>query len=278
MDADSGVGGKPRGFRYDSRPSASICGLIFRGLFPTDHMLRVDLNCDLGEGAAHDAELMPLITSANIACGGHAGDEATMRATIELALKHGVAIGAHPGFADRENFGRKERVLTASSLRELVGTQIAALARLGTLRHVKPHGALYTLAARDAAVAKVIAETVREAAGDLILFALAGSELVRAGRAAGLRVAEEVFADRTYQRDGSLTPRSRPDALITNENLAVAQVLRMVRDGIVRALDGTDVAIQADTVCVHGDGPHAVAFARRLKAELMRAGVDLKSF
>jgi UPF0271 protein len=240
--------------------------------------LHLDLNCDLGEGAGHDAELMPLITSANIACGAHAGDEATMRATVKLAQKYGVAIGAHPGFADRGNFGRAEMALTPTSLRELVGSQLAGLARLGAVRHVKPHGALYNLAARDAAVAKVIAETMREADPGLILFGLAGSALVRAGRAAGLRVAEEVFADRTYQRDGSLTPRARPDALITDEDLAVAQVLRMVREGVVRATDGTDVVIKADTVCLHGDGPHAVAFARRLNAELRGAGIELKPF
>ena len=241
-------------------------------------MPRIDLNCDLGEGAGHDAGLMPLITSANLACGAHAGDEATMRATVVLANQHGVAIGAHPGFADRANFGRREVALPATALRELVMTQIAALARLSPLTHVKPHGALYNLAARDAAVATVFASAVKAVDASLILFALAGSELVRAGRAAGLRVAEEVFADRTYQRDGSLTPRSQPGALITDEAVAVAQVLRMVREGMVRATDGTEVPVKADTVCVHGDGPHAVAFARRLRAELAKAGIELKAF
>ena len=241
-------------------------------------MLRIDLNCDLGEGAGHDAELMPLITSANIACGAHAGDEATMRATVELAQRHGVAIGAHPGYVDRASFGRREMALSGAALRELVTSQIATLARFAPLRHVKPHGALYNLAARDAAVAAAVAGAVRAADASLVLFALAGSELVRAGRAAGLRVAEEVFADRTYQRDGSLAPRTNPGALITDENLAVAQVLRMVREGVVRATDGTDVAIKADTVCVHGDGPQAVALARRLNAELRRAGIELRQF
>lgn len=241
-------------------------------------MLFLDLNCDLGEGAGHDAGLMPLITSANIACGAHAGDEATMKSTVALALKHGVAIGAHPGFADRANFGRREIALSPAALQELVVTQIAALARFGPLRHVKPHGALYNLAARDPAAAAAVAGAVRAADASLILFALAGSELVRAGRAAGLRVAEEVFADRTYQRDGSLTPRSRPDALITDENIAAAQVLRMVHEGRVRATDGTDVPIKADTVCVHGDGPQAVAFAKRLRAELTKAGIELRAF
>ena len=241
-------------------------------------MPRLDLNCDLGEGAGHDDELMPLITSANVACGVHAGDEATMRATVALAQKHGVAIGAHPGYVDRENFGRRELALAPAALRELVTTQIAALAKLSPLRHVKPHGALYNLAARDPVVAAAVASAVRAADPSLILLALAGSELARAGRAAGLRVAEEVFADRTYQRDGSLMPRSQPGALISDEAVAVAQVLRIVREGVVRATDGTDMQLRADTVCVHGDGPHAVAFARRLRAELTKAGVELRPF
>src|SRR5258708_2086110 len=152
-------------------------------------MMRVDLNCDLGEGAGHDAALMPLITSANIACGAHAGDEATMRATVALAQKQGVAIGAHPGFADRENFGRRELALSPTEVRALVREQVMALGALGAVRHVKPHGALYNLAARDAALADAIAAAVHEVSPSLILFGLAGSELLRAGRARGLRVA-----------------------------------------------------------------------------------------
>lgn len=243
-------------------------------------MRAIDLNCDLGEGSGHDAELMPLITSANIACGAHAGDALTMRATVALARQHGVAIGAHPGFADREHFGRRELELTATELRRLVHGQIAVLQEIsdGAVRHVKPHGALYNLAACDATVARVVAEAVRAADPGLVLYALARSELAQAGRAAGLRVAEEVFADRTYQADGSLTPRSRPDALVTDEAAAVGQVLRMVREGVVRATDGTDVAITADTVCLHGDGEHAVAFAQRLNRELRAAGVELVRF
>jgi UPF0271 protein len=238
----------------------------------------IDLNCDLGEGAGQDAELMPLITSANIACGAHAGDDVTMRATVELALKCGVAVGAHPGFVDRESFGRKEQALTACALHDLLTWQIEALRELGTVRHVKPHGALYNQAAKDRAMAEVIAEAVYESDPSLILFGLAGSELLRAGRERGLRVASEVFADRTYQRDGSLTSRARADALITDEDAAVAQVLRMVNEGVVRATDGTEVKIVADTVCLHGDGPHAVAFARRLNVELRAAGISIKAF
>lgn len=246
-------------------------------------MARLDLNCDLGEGAGHDAELMPLITSANIACGAHAGDDATMRATVELALRHGVAIGAHPGFADRENFGRREMAMPVAEIESLVRTQTRALQKIaaacgGRVTHVKPHGALYNLSARDAGVARAIAEAVRECDPALVVFGLAGSASLGAARACGLAVAGEVFADRTYQADGSLTPRSRADAVITDEAASVAQVLRMVRDGRVRATDGTDVTIRADTVCLHGDGVHAVEFARRLREELRAAGVEVQRF
>lgn len=245
--------------------------------------MRIDLNCDLGEGAGHDVELMPLITSANIACGAHAGDEATMRATVELALRHGVAVGAHPGFADREHFGRRELAVTPEEVFQLVRAQTLALQKIAhtagaKLGHVKLHGALYNLAARDTAIAEAAAYAVRDAGPDLVWFGLAGSASLAAVRECGLRVASEVFADRTYQPDGSLTPRSRPDALITDENVAVAQALRMVREGRVRATDGAEVAIRADTLCLHGDGAHAVEFARRIRAELAAAGVDVRNF
>jgi UPF0271 protein len=245
-------------------------------------MARIDLNCDLGEGAGHDAELMPLITSANIACGAHAGDEATMRATLELARRHGVAVGAHPGFADREHFGRRELALAPDAIRELVRDQtrrLQELARASGLEvtHVKPHGALYNLAARDAAVAQAVAVAVRECGTELVLFGLAGSLGLQVAADAGLRTASEVFADRTYQPDGALTPRSRPDALVTEEAAAVAQVLRFVREGRVRATNGVEVPVRADTVCLHGDGAHAVEFARRLRAELARAGIAVEA-
>lgn len=238
----------------------------------------IDLNCDLGEGGENDVALMPWITSANIACGAHAGDGATMRATVALAVQHGAAVGAHPGFADRENFGRCEQALTACALHELITGQIEALRVCGVVRHVKPHGALYNQAARDRAIAEVVAEAVYAVDPKLILFALAGSELVRAGRERGLRVASEVFSDRTYQADGSLTPRSRRDALITDETVAVAQVLRMVRDGVVRTTDGNDVTIEADTVCMHGDGPSAALITRRLHDALRAAGIGVRRF
>jgi UPF0271 protein len=244
--------------------------------------LHVDLNCDLGEGAGHDAELMPLITSANIACGAHAGDTATMRATVALAQRHGVAIGAHPGFADREHFGRRELLVTPAEAARLVAAQTQALRDIAAasgaeVRHVKLHGALYNMVARDEALARAVVEAVGGMAARPLLFVLAGSLLEKIARAkAGLRVVAEVFADRTYQREGTLTPRSRPDALIRDGRAAVAQVLRMIREGVVRATDGTDVPITADTVCLHGDGPDPVAFARLLRAELERAGVRVR--
>lgn len=246
-------------------------------------MPRIDLNCDLGEGAGHDAELMPLVTSANIACGAHAGDEATMRETIALAKRHGVAIGAHPGFADRENFGREEITLSFPEVAGLVSVQVRQLQTialsLGTVvSHVKLHGALYNMASRDRALAGAIVDAIRATGFNHILYALAGSELEKVARAAGCRVASEVFADRTYRADGSLTPRERPDALIADENAAVSQVLRLAREGRVRSVDGADVEIRADTVCLHGDGEHAVAFARRLRTELDREGIEVRTF
>ena len=246
-------------------------------------MRRVDLNCDLGEGAGHDAELMPLVTSANIACGAHAGDDATMRATIELASAHGVAVGAHPGFADPENFGRRELAIPPVAAGELVFRQVQRLQQiaydLGThVSHIKLHGALYNLAARDFALAEAIVAAIWVTDKHPVFFVPAGSVLEQVARANGdVRVVAEVFADRTYQADGSLTPRSRPDALVSGPEEAVAQVLRMLRDGRVRATDGTDVAIRAETICVHGDGPQAVAFAQRLRRDLAAAGFSLKA-
>lgn len=242
----------------------------------------IDLNCDLGEGASQDEALMPLVTSANIACGAHAGDEATMRATVALARRHGVAVGAHPGFSDREYFGRRELALSPAEIVALVRMQVETLRMIAraegvVLKHVKPHGALYNLAARDAAVADAIAEAVAGVDGGLWLYGLAGGELLKAGKARGLRVASEVFADRTYQADGSLTPRNRPDALIKNPADAAAQALRMIRERRVRATDGSDVSITADTVCLHGDGADAVEFARGLRAALAQADVTARA-
>jgi UPF0271 protein len=245
-------------------------------------MPRVDLNCDLGEGAGHDAELMPLITSANIACGIHAGDGGTMRATVELAVRHRVAIGAHPSLNDRANFGRTELPVSPAEVHLLVLTQTRLLQIIAKqcgaqVVHVKPHGALYNMAARDAVLAAAVAGAVREAGRDLILFGLSGSRLIAAGQAAGLRVAHEVFADRTYRADGSLTPRTEPGAVIGEAAAAVAQVRQMVAEGVVRATDDSLVPITADTVCLHGDGANAVFFAMRLRSELKKVDVELKA-
>ena len=242
----------------------------------------IDLNCDLGEGGDADAELMSLISSVNIACGAHAGDPATMRATVQAALRHGVAIGAHPGFADRAAFGRRELALTPAEIVSLVQAQIVALCAVATregarVTHVKPHGALYNLAARDATVAAAVARAVAQVDASLCLYALAGGQLLAAGRAHGLRVAAEVFADRSYQADGSLTLRDRPGAVLADPTDATAQVLRLVQHGVVRATCGVDVALAADTVCLHGDGAGAVSFARAIRTGLREAGVVLRA-
>lgn len=225
---------------------------------------------------------MPLVTSANIACGIHAGDVDTMRVAVNLARQYGVAVGAHPSLNDRQNFGRKETkvsprevhlyVLTQTKLLQIIARQCGV--RVG---HVKPHGALYNMAARNVELADAVANAVYEVDPLLVLYGLADSCLLEAGRARGLQVASEVFADRTYQADGSLTPRTQPNALITEEEIAVEQVLRMVKEGAVRATDGTDVSIKADTVCLHGDGPHSVAFAKMINGALRDAGFWLKA-
>jgi 5-oxoprolinase (ATP-hydrolysing) subunit A len=245
-------------------------------------MRSIDLNCDLGEGAGHDAALMPLITSANIACGGHAGDAASMRETIMLALQNGVAIGAHPGFADHENFGRRKVAMASAEVYQLIVTQLGALREIARplgakVRHVKPHGALYNMAARDPHLAGAIASAVSNEDSELTLFGLAGSELIRAGQAHGLRVANEVFADRTYHPDGSLTPRAHPGAMVEDEAAAIAQVLQIVRTGAVTTVDGQSVRVKADTVCLHGDGANSVAFASGLRTALEGAGIRVQA-
>ena len=249
--------------------------------------LSVDLNCDMGEsfGAwtlGHDAAILPFVTSANIACGFHAGDPAVMKQTVRLALHHGVAIGAHPGLPDLAGFGRREMAVSAEEVFDMVVYQLGALAAVvraegGQLHHLKPHGALYNMAATNAALAQAIAEAVYRVQPELTLYGLAGSELTKAGEKLGLLTAHEVFADRTYQANGTLTPRRQPDALITDANAAVAQVLRMVREGQVGTQQGPAVAIRADTVCIHGDGAHALEFAQRLHGELRAAGVQLSA-
>ncbi len=246
----------------------------------------IDLNADVGEGFNSDAELVPLVTSVNIACGAHAGDRATMREAVALALRHGTAIGAHPGFADRENFGRKELSINPAAAAGLVLGQTRMLQEIaaelgGRVGHVKLHGALYNMAARDPALADAIAgalaEDARRSGVPWVLVALAGSVLASAGRKRGLRVVGEAFADRTYRGDGSLTPRTEPGAVIADEGAAAAQALRIAAHGSVVGADGTEVAVDAETICLHGDGPSAVEFARRIRRDLEAAGIGVRS-
>jgi UPF0271 protein len=239
---------------------------------------RVDLNADVGEGAGSDAELMPAISSANVACGWHAGDSSTMRVSVELARAHGAAIGAHPGFADRDGFGRREMTISPRQAEDLVVRQIDALARIAAaqgvrLQHVKAHGALYNMAARDESLAASVARATASVDPSLVLVGLAGSHLIAAGARAGLRTASEVFADRGYRSDGSLVPRDQPGALLEDVGVVVPRVLGMIRDRSVIAVDGTPVPIDVETICLHGDTPGAVAFARRLREALTAAGV-----
>jgi len=201
-------------------------------------MLTIDLNCDMGEGMSNDAALMQFISSANIACGFHAGDEDTMKRTVELALHHDVAIGAHPGFADKENFGRREMKLSEDEVRNLISEQIFALKKITdsfqtSIHHVKPHGALYNMAAREKSLAHTIAGAVKDLDANFILYGLSGSHSISEAKSIGLKTAGEVFADRTYQNDGSLTPRSRTNALIEDETKCVQQVLQMVKSNSV---------------------------------------------
>ena len=245
-------------------------------------MLCCDLNCDLGEGTGNDAAIMPFITSANIACGFHAGDETTMRETIALAKQYNVAIGAHPSFLDRENFGRTEMSCTPEEVNELVVDQIKILQKIAAdynmrLHHVKPHGALYNMAAQDKALAKAVAAAVKLCGADLILYGLSGSHLIKEAAAIGLKTANEVFADRTYQDNGSLTPRTQPNALIEDEAQAIHQVLRMIKGKKVITVSQKYRPIFADTVCIHSDGKQAVSFAQKIHHTLQQHHIVLQT-
>jgi UPF0271 protein len=240
----------------------------------------VDLNSDLGEGAGTEREIMPFITSANIACGAHAGDERSMRETIRLAIANGVAPGAHPGYRDPANFGRTALDIPADALTADLAGQIDALRTIarseGTeLTHVKAHGALYNTAQHDEGVAAAIVGAVRRIAPDLLLFVFPGSAVERAALAAGLRVAREGFIDRAYEPDGTLRSRAHADALITDPQRAAAQVLSFAREGRVRTRDGTFLELTIDTLCVHGDTPGAPALLRAARAALVSAGIGV---
>jgi len=244
--------------------------------------LVVDLNADLGEGAGHDDELLALVTSANIACGFHAGDAETMRRSIEAARDRKVAVGAHPSLFDRENFGRKEMPVKPNEVYDAVVYQLGifqAIAEAAGVRsnHVKPHGALYNMAVRDDELADAIGRAVAKVDTKLIFFAPQNSALARAGTTNGLQIAHEVFADRNYLSEGSLVPRTRPDALLHDPEEAAARVVRMLREGKVRSVDGVDVDVRAETICLHGDTPGAVDFARALRSRLESEGVTIRA-
>ncbi|MEI2430428.1 5-oxoprolinase subunit PxpA [Lysobacter yananisis] len=239
---------------------------------------RIDFNCDLGEGCGDDAAILPYVTSANIACGGHAGDEASMRETLRLCRAHGVATGAHPGYEDREHFGRRALALAHDEVVALVTRQLARLAAIAdeegvALTHLKPHGALYNLAADDRGVAEAIAGAVAQCDPRLIVFGLAQSELTDAAQRLGLRVAHEVFAERGYAANGRLLPRGQPGAVIESLDQAIAQVRELALHGRVRAAGDETVALRADTLCLHGDRSDAAQFARAVRAALEADGV-----
>ena len=249
--------------------------------------MRIDLNADVGEsfGAysiGYDDGLMRSITSANVAAGFHAGDPSVLRMTIRTARAHGVSVGAHPGFPDLAGFGRRAMSLSPAEAEDAVLYQVAAVAGVAAaegvrLQHVKPHGALYNMAARDRRLADAIARAVAAYDRSLLLFGLPGSELLAAGRAAGLRVAAEGFADRAYEADGSLTPRAKPGAVIHDAEVVVARAIRMAAERSVAAIDGTPVRLEVDTLCVHGDTPDAGGLAASLRARLESAGIEIKA-
>ncbi len=247
--------------------------------------MKIDLNSDLGEsfGAytiGNDSEVLKYVSSANIACGMHAGDPFVMHKTVRLALQNNVAIGAHPGLMDLNGFGRRKMDLKPQEAYDLVVYQVGALnafvkAEGGTMQHVKPHGALYNMAAKDEALAMAIAQAVYDVNPELILFGLAGSKSITAAEKVGLATASEVFADRTYQIDGSLTPRTQPNAMITDDEKAIEQVLRMVKEHSVYTVDGQKITVQPDTVCIHGDSLKALAFAEKITKSLKENNILL---
>ena len=245
-------------------------------------MREIDLNSDVGEGSGSDAEILTQVTSANVACGFHAGGPSSMHATVALAAARGVAVGAHPAFADPEGFGRRVARVSAEETYEIVLYQIGALGAFAAaagiqLQHVKPHGALYNLAAADPAIAEAVARAVRDVDRRLVLVGLAGSHLLPAGREAGLRTASEVFADRGYHRDATLVARGEPGAIITDQAEVVHRAVRMAKEGRVETIDGGDLYVRADTLCVHGDTPGAAALARALKDALAAEGLTLRA-
>ena len=245
-------------------------------------MRHIDINCDMAEGIGNDAALMPYISSANICCGYHAGDAEVMEETIGLAITHGVSIGAHVSFPDKENFGRSEMHLEPHEIYRIVQEQLHLLKAMTEthavkIRHVKPHGALYNMSARDRRTADAIAAAVAEFDRSIVLMGLSGSVSIVAANAAGLQTANEVFADRRYEENGALRSRSLPGALLEDAGEALQQVLQMVSSGTVTALSGKKVPVLADSICIHGDGLHAVEFAQKIYQTLKNHSIDIKA-
>ena len=243
---------------------------------------KIDLNCDMGEGYTTDALIMPLISSANIACGYHAGGGELMRQTIRLAMQHKVAIGAHPSFDDREGFGRREMHLSSEEIYQIVLDQVniirkAAAEEGASLHHVKPHGALYNMAAKDAMVADAISRAIRAIDASLILYGLPNSASETSASQYGLQFYREVFSDRTYSDQGTLTPRNQPNAMIETAEQSVAQVLLIILQETLQSTTGKEISIKADTVCIHGDGEHAVAFAQEINRALNQNNITISA-
>ena len=247
--------------------------------------MKIDLNCDLGEsfGAYKlglDDQVLPYISSANVACGFHASDPVVMDKTVALAKDAGVAVGAHPGYPDLQGFGRRNMTIPPREVKAMVMYQIGALQAFCTahglkLQHVKPHGALYNMAGKDEALAMAVCEAIQAVDDSLILLGLSGSKMLEAADKIGLRSAREVFADRAYEEDGSLVARTKPGAMITDEDEAVARVIRMIREGRVTAVTGKDIPLRADSVCVHGDSPKALAFVQKIRAALTAEQIQI---
>ena len=250
-------------------------------------MYQIDLNCDLGESFGNykigmDEKVIPMITSANVACGYHASDPVVMNKTIVMAKEYGIEVGAHPGFPDLMGFGRRNMNVSPSEAKAYTLYQLGALdafcrVHRRKMQHLKPHGARYNMAAKNYSLAKAICEAIYEFDKDLIVMGLSGGELVRAGKDTGLRTALEVFADRAYEEDGTLVDRRKDGAVITDEEVAIARVVRMIKEQKVTAITGKDITIKADSVCVHGDGVKALEFVKKIREKLTEEGIALKS-
>lgn len=248
-------------------------------------MLRVDLNCDLGESFGNyklglDEEVIKFISSANVACGFHASDPLVMAKTVKIAKEVGVAVGAHPGFPDLVGFGRRNMNVLPAELKAMVQYQIGALkvfcdSNKIKMQHVKPHGAMYNMAAKDEKLAIAIAEGIAEVDDSLILLGLSGSEMLKAAERIGLKSKKEVFADRAYEEDGTLVARTKPGSMITDENLAIERVLKMIKNGSVKAVTGKEIPIEVDSICVHGDSPKALDFVKKIRVALGAEGIEL---